>query len=246
VVCQPQRLPAIQLERLFVERLRTFFADSDAVADALPPRRQDAPSVRRAVRAATDIVRAIAAGGEERSFDLLRPFIARAQVHLDRIEVDLLADRVVDVLLAGGGVTNISPDRESEGDPEAPSPARAGDGGGHVIRLTILAQLKRAGKEMKFVIDGAGEGAPPDAPLVRLLTRAHSLARRLAASPTSNLEELGAQEGVGAPYAARLMRLNFSRARYRHRDPERPPTRRVHGAQADGRHAPAARMVRAA
>jgi hypothetical protein len=42
-----------------------------------------------------------------------------------------------------------------------------------MIRLTIAASLKRAGKEMKFVIEGANEGAPPDAPLVRLLFRAH-------------------------------------------------------------------------
>ena len=198
---QGQRLPAIQLERLFVERLRAFFADSEAVADALPRRRRDAPSVKRALGAAAEIVRTMAAGGEEKSFDFLRPFIARARVHLDRIEVDLLADRVVDALLAGCSVTNVSP--ESEGDPEA------GDGGARLIRITISAQLKRAGKEMKFVIDGAEEGAPPDAPLVRLLTRAHSLARRLAASPASNVEEVGAQEGMGAPYAARLIRLNF-------------------------------------
>ena len=62
---------------------------------------------------------------------------------------------------------------------------------------------------MKFVIDGADEGAPADAPLVRLLIRAHGLARRLAANPGANLEEVGAQEGMGAPYAARPMRLNF-------------------------------------
>jgi site-specific DNA recombinase len=29
------------------------------------------------------------------------------------------------------------------------------------------------------------------------------------ASPASNLEDVGAQECMGAPYAARLMRLNF-------------------------------------
>ena len=97
---------------------------------------------------------------------------------------------------------------ESDGDAEAPSRALAGDGGGRLIRLTIAAQLKRAAMEMKFVIDGADDATPPDAPLVRLLTRAHSLARRLAATPGSNLEDVGSQEGMGAPYAARLMRLN--------------------------------------
>ncbi len=78
-----------------------------------------------------------------------------------------------------------------------------------LIRLTIAAALKRAGMEMKFVMPGAEEVTTPDAILVRLLIRAHALARRLEMRPGSNLEEVGAQEGLGAPYAARLMRLNY-------------------------------------
>jgi site-specific DNA recombinase len=62
---------------------------------------------------------------------------------------------------------------------------------------------------MKFVIAGSDEATPPDAPLVRLLTRADALARRLATSPDPNLEDVGLQEDMGAPYAARLMRLNY-------------------------------------
>jgi hypothetical protein len=128
---------------------------------------------------------------------------------LDRIDVDLRAAMVAQALSTAGGGTNLSCDREAEGDPEAPYPARAGDDGDRLLRLTISAQLKRAGKEMKFIIDGADQGSTPDASLVRLLIRAHSLARRLVASPASNLEDAGAQEGMGAPYAARLIRLNF-------------------------------------
>jgi site-specific DNA recombinase len=204
-----QRLPAPQLERLIVERLRIFFTDSVTVTEALPPQRRDGPSVKHALAAAADIVRGIAAGGEDQSFAILRPLIAQVQVHSDRIDIDLRAAMVAQALLTGGGGTNLSRDRESEGDPEAPYPARARNEGAHLHRLAISAQLKRAGTEMKFVIDDADQGSKPDASLVRLLIRAHSLARRLAASPASNLEDVGAQEGMGAPYAARLMRLNF-------------------------------------
>ena len=55
----------------------------------------------------------------------------------------------------------------------------------------------------------AGATTPSDASLVRLLVRAHSLARRLTLNPSSTLEEAGATENMGAPYAARLMRLNY-------------------------------------
>jgi DNA invertase Pin-like site-specific DNA recombinase len=202
-----QRLPAAQLEGLVVERFRNFLADAEAVADALPCRRRDASSVRRAVRAATDVVTATMAADEQQSFALLRPLIARAQVHLDRIELDLLEDEVAVVLLVGTDTANVA--SESEDDRETSVSARAGDNNPRLIRLIIPAELKRAGKEMRLVINGAGEGAPPDAPLVRLLTRAQLLALRLAANPASNLEEVGAKEEMGAPYAARLMRLNF-------------------------------------
>ena len=204
-----QRLPAPELERLIVERLRTFFTDSVTVAEALPPQLRDAPRVKHALAAAADIVRAIEAGGERQSFAILRPLIAQVQVHSDRIDVDLRAAMVAQALLTSGGGANLSRDCDSEGDPEAPYPARAGDDGDRLLRLAISAQLKPAGKEMKFVIDGADQGSTPDASLVRLLIRAHSLARRLTASPACNLEDVGAQEGMGAPYAARLMRLNF-------------------------------------
>ena len=79
-------------------------ADSDAVTEALPPRRRDAPSLKRALSAARDIVRTIAAGGENQSFAILRPLIARAQVHSDRIDVDLRADLIAQTLLPGDPV----------------------------------------------------------------------------------------------------------------------------------------------
>ena len=78
-----------------------------------------------------------------------------------------------------------------------------------LVRLTIAAALKRVGKEMKFVIDRADEGSTANANLVHLLVRAHALARRLGEIPSSTLEDVGAQAGMGAPYAARLMRLNY-------------------------------------
>ena len=61
---QGQRLPASELERLVVDRLKTFFADPDAIAQALPPRRRSAPNVKRALAAAAGIIRVIASEDE--------------------------------------------------------------------------------------------------------------------------------------------------------------------------------------
>ena len=199
-----QRLRAVDLERLVVQRLRTFFADPDAVFEALPRDRRDTPSRKRAICAAQEIIRAIDAGMEGNSLDFLRSIIARAQVHADRIEVALHAGQVVTALLPND--VRI-PDASEAASPEA-SPEADADGAVR-LRLTVPAALKRTGKEMKFVIEGADENGAPDPSLVRLLMRAHALSRRLAATPGSTLADVGSQEGMGAPYAARLMRLNY-------------------------------------
>lgn len=196
-------MPAGDLEHLVIDRLKTFFADPDAVTDSLPPRGRSAPNVKRALGAAAEIVRVIVAEDDGETFRLLRPLVIRAQIHPDRIDIELAADRVSDALLGGGGSIVDPLGARDDADPEA----SADDD--RRIPLTIAARLQRAGMEMRFVIDGVEIGATPDDALVRLLTRAHSLARRLATRTSVTLEEAGAAEDMGAPYAARLMRLNF-------------------------------------
>jgi site-specific DNA recombinase len=203
---QAQRLPAGDLERFVIKRLETFFADSGAVTDALPPRRRRAPNIKRAIAAAASIIRVIAEEDVGKTFDLVRRLIVRVQVHPDRIDIELAADRVTDALLGEQGSTADLNDARRDAD-LVPVSAAADDD--RRILLTIEARLQRAGVEMRFVADGVETGAPPDGALVRLLTRAHSLARRLATNPNLTLEEAGAAEDMGAPYSARLMRLNF-------------------------------------
>jgi hypothetical protein len=80
----------------------------------------------------------------------------RVQVRLDRIDVDVSAERLVERLLE----TNNSP--PGMGDSMA---RRAEDGHAPaepVVRLTLPAQLKRTGKEMKFVVDGEGDERTAD------------------------------------------------------------------------------------
>ena len=131
----------------------------------------------------------------------------RAQVHPDRIDIELAVDRVIDAPLDDGGPIgdHRGVRHDADDDPEA---AAATEDDPRIL-LTVEAQLQRAGMEMRFVIDGVETGTPPDGALVRLMTRAHSLARRLATNPSFTLEEAGAAEDMGAPYAARLMRVNF-------------------------------------
>jgi len=200
-----QRIPAANLEALAVQRLRSFFADSVAVIESLPRHRRDAPSQKRANDAATEIVRALDDRREDAWNSIFRPMIARVQVRLDRIDVDLSAERLVERLLqtciqgSHPGEGDVMPRRaEDDSDPTEP-----------IVRLSVPAQLKRTGKEMKFIVEGDREERTADPSLVRLFVRAHRLARRLAENPGSTLEDVAAQENMGGPYAARVSRLNY-------------------------------------
>ncbi len=130
--------------------------------------------------------------------DLLRSIIVRAQVHADRVDLDVDSARLAwrllnedngDVSLDGQAVK----DREEE----------------HPITLSIPARLKRAGMEMKFVIHGAANSTPADSSLIRLLVRAQKVGKRLFETGCPTLEDIAREESIGASYATRLVRLTF-------------------------------------
>jgi len=85
----------------------------------------------------------------------------------------------------------------------------ADDEADDVLKLIMPAQLKRTGKELKFVIPGALSAADPDASLVRLLVRAKAIQTEMEAAASATIEEISKRQGVTASYAARLVRLNY-------------------------------------
>ena len=194
-----QRIPAANLEGLVVQRLRSFFADPVAVIESLPRHRCDAPSQKRATEATMEIVRALDDRREDAWDTIFRPMIVRVQARLDRIDLDLSAERLVERLLQTNNIDS-HPSRRAEYNS---APAE------RVIRLSLPAELKRTGKEMKFVVHGDGDERTADPSLVRLIVRAHRLARRLAENPGWTLEDVASQQNMGGPYAARLIRLNY-------------------------------------
>ena len=83
------------------------------------------------------------------------------------------------------------------------------DTDGHFVTLTIPARLKRAGKDMKIVVEDRSDPATPDAGLVRVLVRAHVIRDRLLQDKSRTLDEIAKSEGMVASYATRLFRLTL-------------------------------------
>jgi hypothetical protein len=119
---------------------------------------------------------------------ILRATVRKVQVHADRVDVTI-DQRAAASLLSGqpGG-----DDRERQ-----------------LIVLKIPARLKRAGIEMKMVVEDGSEPASIDPVLVRLLVRADAIRARLFQDPSLTLREIAAEEGVANSYVSRLVRLAF-------------------------------------
>jgi hypothetical protein len=75
--------------------------------------------------------------------------------------------------------------------------------------LTIPAQLKRAGIEMKLVVDDGSESANVDPVLLRLLLRAHTIRARVLEESSLTLKEVAGEEGISSSYVTRVLRLAF-------------------------------------
>ena len=193
-----QRLPAANLEALVTGRLRSLVADPVEILNAIAPGGHDAPAQRRM----SDAAAALAARWDGMSSEALRrsmrSLIVRAQVHADRIDLDVSATQLARRLLSDGG---------AEGVPE--SDAHFDGGEENLVRLSISARLKRTGKEMIFIVDGPTISAPADTSLIRLLVRAQKIGARLFEIGGPSLDQIAGEENITPSYASRMVRLKF-------------------------------------
>src|SRR5207302_4036511 len=76
--------------------------------------------------------------------------------------------------------------------------------------LSMPVRLRRAGREIKIVIDGTDPfAANPDARLIRLLLRARRFNATLAQDQGIPFAVLAEREGVSRSYFTRLVRLSY-------------------------------------
>ncbi len=77
--------------------------------------------------------------------------------------------------------------------------------------LSAPVRLRRAGREIRMVIDGTDpfDGAKPDARLIKLLLRARRFNATLAQGEDVPFAALAQREGVSRSYFTRLVRLSY-------------------------------------
>ncbi|MBZ0147191.1 MAG: hypothetical protein K8F62_06555, partial [Pseudorhodoplanes sp.] len=120
----------------------------------------------------------------------------RIQIHADHIDITLDQGQVCRWLDGRAEQAESIAGTKSESDPQ-------------LITLSIPARLRRAGKEIRIIVEDGLEPAIPDTSLVRLIIRANAIRNRLLTNRTLTLEDIAKSDGVVPSYATRLFRLTI-------------------------------------
>jgi hypothetical protein len=192
-----QRIPAAALEALITRSARDWLADPGKIHQVIGNEVPDAVRQKRLIDRASKL----AATWKDLSADdvhgFIRTVMARIQVHPERIEVTLDRGRLLRWL-----------DGKHQDEDRSTSRDRSTSESDSVV-ISIPVRLRRAGKEMRLVVDDGSEQPHPDPALIRLVIRAHGIRDQILHDRSLTLEEIAKSHGFVPSYATRLFRLTM-------------------------------------
>jgi len=192
-----QRIPAVSLEALVARRMQDWLADGAAVLDAIRRHVPDGVAQQHTIAGAMRLGASWHGLRPDEVRSLLLSICRRVQVHVDRLEM------TIDSLAL---VRRIEP--QIAGDDAIPAKTPP-DADVAPLVLTTPARLRRAGMEMRMVVDDGSEPANVDPGLVRVLVRAFAIRDQLFNDHSLSPNDIAEREGIVPSYATRLFRLTF-------------------------------------
>ncbi len=131
------------------------------------------------------------ASGEVKA--LLMALLCRVEIRSDRVDITLSQSRLTELL--AGSLDLKMPHQESA------------NSAGDRLTLTVPAGLKRAGREMRMLVENADDQTAADPSLLRIIVRAHHIQARLSQNPKLTVHDIAREEQVSAAYLYTLLRL---------------------------------------
>jgi site-specific DNA recombinase len=184
------RIPAAEIEQLVSDRVHRWLLDPGSI-DKSTAARADPSIPHRRVARATEIGKHWPELPVARKRAVLTTLIERIDVRVDRIDIRLRPPRLA--------ALRYGPDT---------SPQGANDEETELLSLPV--RLRRAGREIRMVMDGTDPfAAKPNARLVKLLLRARRFNAALTQGEGIAFAALAQREGVGRSYFTRLVRLSY-------------------------------------
>ena len=185
------RIPAAEIEQLVSDRVHRWLLDPGSIYKSTSARLADASMQQRLVARAAEIGKHWPELPVARKRAVLTALIERIEVSVDQIDIRLRPSRLSALLDAAATPSQGATDDETE-------------------ILSVPVRLRRAGREIRMVIDGTDPfAAKPDARLIKLLLRARRFNATLADSEGIPFAVLAQREGVSRSYFTRLVRLSY-------------------------------------
>lgn len=188
------RLPAGEVERLIVDTLRDIVATPAKLLELTSGQLVDAMQQKQLLDAAASMAEDFGNLPAQRTAFLVRRSIARIIVHPGELHIELVPQRLIDQVRGRD---------EREG---ATNSAQADQA---TSVLVVRMSLKRVGKEMRLVVQGAGHRSEADPALMRLMAQAQKFKNLFLQAEGRDVSELAKSEGISGAHFTRILRLGF-------------------------------------
>ena len=186
------RIPAAEIEELVSDRVHRWLLDPGGIYKSTAARLADPSIQHRRVERAAEIGKHWPELSVARKRAVLTALIDRIEVSVDQIDIRLRPPPLGALLDGDATPSQGVGEEESE-------------------LLSVPVRLRRAGREIKIVMDGTDRfaTAKPDARLVKLLLRARRFNAVLTQGEGIAFAALAQREGVSPSYFTRLVRLSY-------------------------------------
>jgi site-specific DNA recombinase len=199
--CKAVRLPAYDVEKEVVFRLRSFLqSPGEVMAELRLP--EDLPKEsQQLIAAASKQSQTRLSSSLIAQQDFVRRVVSRVVVRLAKIEIDV-SKRELRAILTGNHAASslrLALDQQMQGFDD-------------VIRLEVDAQVKRCGIEVRLVIPPRSAGKVPALKvpsLLKAVARGHDWYMRIVEGTASGRSSLARQTGMDDRYISRILKCAF-------------------------------------
>jgi DNA invertase Pin-like site-specific DNA recombinase len=183
------RIPAAEIEQLVASRVRRWLLDPGSIYQATSAWLPEPSAQQRLVARAAEIGKQLSAWPPARRHAVLTALVERVEVRVDQVDIHLRPIRLCVLLDLGVALSACE----------------------ETLILSVPARLRRAGMEIRMLIDGTDPfaAAKPEARLIKLLVRAHRFNTSLVQSEGVAFAALAVREGVSRSYFTRVVRLSY-------------------------------------
>ena len=196
---KPGRIPARELEKLVLAKLKGFFSSADKVVSALALPEDELAIIQKLIESAAWYAKRLDEQSNSSLSETLETILARIFIRQESVEIQLDRDTLRGQFLGPSHTDSQTQSAANDLDDEP-------------ITLTITTKLKRCGGEMRLIIPSQpSEQAPGRSvpAIVKAIGRAHEWVRQIVAGEYKDQRAIAKAAGLNERYVSRIIQCAF-------------------------------------